>query len=107
MFVWSIVLVMLEKKLLFPKMYPNARHHCTAFNYRRWKSEILRSNDDGEPSGTAGKPMLKLWKEVSYKILFVTIRYFGGIKLGTGGLVNVLIPKVLKRRWWMFYNKPC
>lgn len=84
-----------EKIILAKRKYPDARHYCTAFNVIENGIEIFRSNDDGEPSGTAGKPMLEVLKGSSLKnILFITIRYFGGIKLGTGGLVNAYTKSV-------------
>jgi len=70
--------------------YSDARHHCWAYllgPYQQPKS--LAMSDDGEPSGTAGKPILNVMqhKEVGDVVLIV-IRYFGGIKLGAGGLVR-------------------
>lgn len=65
--------------------YPKATHYCYAYITKRFK----RSSDDGEPGGTAGMPMLNvLEKEEMINTLAVTIRYFGGIKLGAGGLVR-------------------
>lgn len=70
------------------KMHPNANHHCYAFIIGD-KKEIQRSNDNGEPSGTAGMPMLEsLRKNDMQDILAITVRYFGGIKLGAGGLIR-------------------
>ncbi|MBP3851010.1 MAG: YigZ family protein [Erysipelotrichaceae bacterium] len=67
------------------KEHPTARHYCTAMII----GHIVRSNDDGEPAGTAGHPMLDvLMHEKMEDILVVVVRYFGGIKLGTGGLVR-------------------
>ena len=67
------------------KDHPNANHHCTAMII----GNIMRSNDDGEPSQTAGHPMLDvLMHNEMQDILAVVVRYFGGIKLGTGGLVR-------------------
>ncbi len=70
--------------------YPDARHHCSAFIVHVDDAQpIERSSDDGEPSGTAGKPMLEVLKGSGMSdIVAVVIRYFGGIKLGTGGLVS-------------------
>ena len=70
------------------KKYFDARHHCYAFMIGPDK-KIFRSSDDGEPSGTAGKPILNqiLSKDVTNLCIVVT-RYFGGIKLGTSGLIN-------------------
>lgn len=67
------------------KEHPNANHHCTAMII----GNIVRSNDDGEPSQTAGHPMLDvLLHNQMQDILVIVVRYFGGIKLGTGGLVR-------------------
>ncbi|UIZ91552.1 YigZ family protein [Corynebacterium sp. CNCTC7651] len=70
--------------------YPDARHHCSAFIVHVDGAQpIERSSDDGEPSGTAGKPMLEVLKGSGMlDICAVVIRYFGGVKLGTGGLVS-------------------
>jgi len=70
--------------------YPDARHHCWAYLLGDPASASSAAmNDDGEPSGTAGKPILNViqHKEIG-DILVVVIRYFGGIKLGAGGLVR-------------------
>ena len=65
--------------------YPKATHYCYA--YRLIDKE--KSSDDGEPGGTAGLPMLNvLIKEDIVNVLAITVRYFGGIKLGAGGLVR-------------------
>ncbi len=70
------------------KLHPNANHHCYAFVIGE-HSEIQRSNDNGEPSGTAGVPMLEsLRKNNMQDTLAITVRYFGGIKLGAGGLIR-------------------
>ena len=70
------------------KLHPTATHHCTAFIIGE-HDEIQRSSDNGEPSGTAGIPMLEALKKNHIQdIVAVTVRYFGGIKLGTGGLVR-------------------
>ena len=67
------------------KKHPDATHHCTALII----GDLCRSNDDHEPAGTAGRPMLNvLFKQEMDQILAVVVRYFGGIKLGTGGLVK-------------------
>lgn len=70
------------------KKYWDARHHCSAFVIGD-RGQLTRCNDDGEPSGTAGKPMLEvlLGQEVRNAVAVVT-RYFGGTLLGTGGLVR-------------------
>ena len=70
--------------------YPDARHHCSAYIYEVPDSNrIERSSDDGEPSGTAGRPMLDVLAGSGLTdIGAVVVRYFGGVKLGTGGLVS-------------------
>lgn len=70
------------------KKYYDARHNCTAFIIGRNK-ELTRCSDDGEPGGTAGKPILEvlLGADVTNTAVVVT-RYFGGTLLGTGGLVR-------------------
>ncbi len=73
------------------KKHYDARHHCFAYVVGEpgTPEEIIRSSDDGEPSGTAGKPMLEVLtgRELHNTLLVVT-RYFGGTLLGTGGLVR-------------------
>ena len=70
------------------KHYYDARHHCYAYMIGPDKS-CYRSSDDGEPSGTAGKPILNqiLSKDVT-NVCVIVVRYFGGIKLGVSGLIN-------------------
>ena len=70
------------------KHHWDARHHCSAFVLGPG-GDIQRSNDDGEPSGTAGAPMLEVLRgrEVSDVVVVVT-RWFGGVLLGAGGLVR-------------------
>ena len=71
----------------FRKQYYDARHVCWAYMLGPDRS-TFRANDDGEPSGTAGKPILGQINSLELTdILVVVIRYFGGIKLGTGGLI--------------------
>ena len=70
---------------MIKKEHPGANHHCTAMII----GSIVRSNDDGEPSGTAGHPMLDVLQGKGMEdILAVVVRYFGGTQLGTGGLVK-------------------
>ncbi len=70
--------------------FPDARHHCWAFVAGRPDdSQQLGFSDDGEPTGTAGKPILApLLGSGMGEVTAVVVRYFGGIKLGTGGLVR-------------------
>ncbi|MCX6248323.1 MAG: YigZ family protein [Bacteroidetes bacterium] len=73
---------------LLRKEYHDARHHCYAYCLGADKS-AWRVNDDGEPSGTAGKPIFgQIQSNDLTDILIVVIRYFGGIKLGIPGLIN-------------------
>jgi len=70
------------------KEYHDARHHCYAYRIGKEPFEY-RYQDDGEPSGTAGKPIYGQIQSFDItNILIVVIRYFGGIKLGTGGLIQ-------------------
>lgn len=71
-------------------LYPDARHHCSAFIIANpGATPTERSNDDGEPSGTAGKPMLEVLRGSQiFDVTVVVSRYFGGTLLGTGGLVR-------------------
>ncbi len=67
--------------------YPGATHYVTAWTLR--EQNVLRFNDDGEPGGTAGRPALEvLVREGLHDAAFVSVRYFGGILLGAGGLVR-------------------
>jgi uncharacterized YigZ family protein len=70
------------------KKYHDARHHCYAYRLGP-DGENFRLNDDGEPSGTAGKPIHgQLLSAGVTKVLVVVVRYFGGTLLGTGGLIQ-------------------
>ena len=70
------------------KKYWDARHNCSAFVIGS-RAELTRCSDDGEPSGTAGRPMLEvLTGEGIRNAAVVVTRYFGGVLLGTGGLVR-------------------
>ncbi|MBS2210780.1 YigZ family protein [Carboxylicivirga mesophila] len=77
-----------EHIAVLKKQFYDARHHCYA-----WQLGVdgkqFRANDDGEPSGTAGKPILgQIRSHELTNILIVIIRYFGGTKLGTSGLIR-------------------
>lgn len=70
------------------KQYWDARHNCFAYIIGT-KGETVRCSDDGEPSGTAGKPMLEVLQNQGLcNVVAVVTRYFGGVLLGTGGLVR-------------------
>ena len=74
-----------EYLALLKKKHYDATHHCTALII----GDVMRSNDNGEPSGTAGVPILDVLKKNDInKTICVVVRYFGGIKLGAGGLVR-------------------
>ena len=79
------------------KKYYDARHNCFAYRIIEGENIVQRSSDDGEPSGTAGAPILNiLEKNNMVNILVVVTRYFGGILLGTGGLVKAYSEATLK-----------
>jgi uncharacterized YigZ family protein len=70
------------------KKHRDASHNCSAYLIGE-HDEFQKANDDGEPSGTAGKPILELLKKMGLKDTVVVVtRYFGGIKLGAGGLIR-------------------
>jgi uncharacterized YigZ family protein len=70
------------------KKYFDATHHCYAFRLGADKT-VFRSNDDGEPSGTAGRPILgQIQSKDLTNLLVVVVRYYGGTKLGVPGLIN-------------------
>src|SRR5690625_1017877 len=70
------------------KQHHDATHNCSAYIIGD-RDDIQKTNDDGEPGGTAGIPMLEVLKKLSLKNTAVVVtRYFGGIKLGAGGLIR-------------------
>lgn len=70
------------------KEYHDARHHCYAYRLG-YKGDRFRANDDGEPSGSAGRPILGQIDSMGLSdVLVVVVRYFGGIKLGIPGLIR-------------------
>ena len=89
------------------KEYHDARHHCHAYRLG-YKGDVWRASDDGEPSGSAGRPILGQIDSAELSdVLVVVVRYFGGIKLGVPGLIRayktatadalgkaVIVPKV-------------
>ena len=71
------------------KKYYDAKHNCFAYITLNGNEIQKKSSDDGEPSGTAGAPMLEILEKQSiYNVIVIVTRYFGGILLGTGGLVR-------------------
>ncbi len=67
------------------KAHPKATHHCSAYVV----GEIERSNDDGEPASSAGLPMLQVLRGNNLKdVIAIVVRYYGGVKLGVGGLIR-------------------
>lgn len=77
-----------EKLKVIRSNYPKARHYCVAYIY----DERSKCSDDGEPHGTAGRPMLEvLSRQQLNRVLLVVIRYFGGIKLGAGRLLSTYV----------------
>lgn len=79
------------------KKYFDAKHNCIAYRVAEDNQIIERSSDDGEPSGTAGAPMLTiLQKNNLANVVVIVTRYFGGILLGTGGLVRAYSDSLLK-----------
>lgn len=91
------------------KKYWDARHNCHAYVLGK-NAEIMRFSDDGEPGGTAGKPMLEvLLGEGIRNAAVVVTRYFGGVLLGTGGLVRAYTQAVkagldASQTAWMIYG---
>lgn len=100
-----------EKLELLRKKYYDARHHCYAYVLGKDK-EIFRANDDGEPNHSAGDPILgQIRSNNITNVLIVVIRYFGGVKLGVGGLIsayrtaaaeaisnNIIVEAIVKKR---------
>lgn len=86
-----------EKIKEIKKKYFDARHNCFAFSIFTKEGIVNRFSDDGEPSGTAGAPMLNIINSQGLRnILVVVTRYFGGILLGTGGLVRAYSDSTIK-----------
>ena len=78
------------------KKYFDAKHNCIAYRVIEKGQIIEKSSDDGEPSGTAGQPILSiLQKNNLANVLIIVTRYFGGILLGTGGLVRAYSSSLL------------
>ncbi len=80
-------------RLSIKKQHPKANHHCVAYVIK--ENNILRFDDDNEPQHTAGKPMLHVLEQQDVdRILAIVVRYFGGVKLGRGGLVKAYTQSV-------------
>ena len=102
------------------KEYHDARHHCYAYRlgYRR---DVFRASDDGEPSGSAGRPILGQIDSLGLSdVLVVVVRYFGGIKLGIPGLIRAyksssadalsqaaVVEKIAARRFRLHFHDLC
>jgi uncharacterized YigZ family protein len=92
--------------------HPKARHFVTAFRYLNEYNQIVEhSSDDGEPKGTSGKPSLMVLQgQDLINIAVIVVRYFGGTKLGTGGLVRAYsdaVNLVLDSALLLEYKKEC
>jgi len=99
-------------------LHKEARHHCWAYIAAGPKDSVqMGCSDDGEPKGTAGKPMMSLLQGTDVgEMVAVVVRYSGGIKLGTGGLVRAysngiqqLVPKmdIIEKRFYQAYKIEC
>ena len=79
------------------KKYYDAKHNCIAYRIIDNGRIVEKASDDGEPSGTAGAPMLNiLQKNNLANVLIIVTRYFGGILLGTGGLVRAYSARFIR-----------
>ena len=99
------------------KEYHDARHHCYAYRLG-YRGDVFRANDDGEPSGSAGRPILGQIDTLGLSdVLVVVVRYFGGIKLGIPGLIRAyktstadalsqaeIIEKVAGKNWQLSFD---
>ena len=108
-----------EKLEEIKKLEHSARHHCYAYILKPDKS-AQRANDDGEPSSTAGKPILgQILSNDLTNILIVVVRYFGGVKLGVPGLIrsyktaaldaisnSEIITKIIKEQFAVSFKYP-
>ena len=98
----------------------DASHHCYAYRLGFGREEVVRSSDAGEPSGTAGRPILEsITARGLTDVVVVVTRYFGGVKLGTGGLGRAYrdcagqvleaaetVQKVLTHQWRLRFDYP-
>jgi len=108
-----------EKLEEIKKLEHSARHHCYAYILHPEKSE-QRVNDDGEPSSTAGKPILgQIISNDLTNILIIVVRYFGGVRLGVPGLIrayktaasdaiskSIIITKTIKEYYQVYFKYP-
>lgn len=99
------------------KEYFDARHHCYAYALGK-NHKLFRANDDGEPNHSAGDPILgQIRSHQLSDILIVVVRYFGGVKLGVGGLINAyktsaseaianaqIIEKIITQKWQLIFK---
>ena len=86
-----------EKIKEVKKKYFDAKHHCYAYRVIENNAIKEKQSDDGEPSGTAGAPMLNILNKNGFaNVLIVVTRYFGGTLLGTGGLIRAYSEATLK-----------
>jgi uncharacterized YigZ family protein len=89
--------------------YPDARHYCYGFRIGPLTSAQRGFSDDGEPSGTAGMPILNVIDHSDFSdIAVIVVRYFGGTKLGTGGLARAYsqaAKEVLENLNWQWYEE--
>jgi len=86
-----------EKIQYINKIHRDAKHHCFAYRILEGNNIIERASDDGEPSGTAGMPLLTILNKNNLcNVLVIVTRYFGGILLGTGGLVRAYSTSAIK-----------
>ncbi len=108
-----------ERLAEYRKDYHDARHHCYAYRIG-CDNPVYRVNDDGEPSGSAGRPVYgQILSHELINVLIVVVRYFGGTKLGIPGLINAyktsakdaidngkIIPRTVKCFCSIHYNYP-
>lgn len=88
--------------------YPDANHHCYAYLTQPCKPKV-RFNDDGEPSNSAGGPIFQAIRSAElWDVLVIVVRYFGGVKLGVGGLMsayrqvaNLVLEKAIKKQIYL------
>jgi len=106
-----------EKLQLLKKEHPKAVHHCFAYRIG-FDNNIFRVTDDGEPSGTAGKPILgQIDSKQLTNVLIIVVRYFGGTLLGVPGLINAyksaaamalqltpFVQKPIMVRWYVTFD---